>query len=579
MEHESWLQDFLLFFAAAGLVVPLFHRARLGAVLGFLLVGIAVGPYGFGRLAADYPWLGYLVIEDRERVEPFAELGVMFLLFVVGLELSLPRLWSMRRLVLGMGGMQVAISATAIAVAAVLFGVPGEPAIVVGLALAMSSTAIVIQLLEEQGRSATPVGRLALAVLLFQDLMVAPALVVSGALTRGGDDLPWALGLAVLQAAVAIGVIIGLGRFVLRPLLRFTATTGSREAIVAIAVLIVVAVAAATGVAGLSTALGAFLAGLLLAETEYRHHLEVDLGPFKGLLLGVFFVSVGMSLDLTVVRANLLTIVACVAGILLLKAAILFGAARAFKCQRAASAELALLLAQAGEFAFILIAQARGTGVLTPEASHFLTAMAVLSMVVTPFLALVARRIGERLESSERAARHPTPAADEFSDHVVIGGFGRVGQMVARLLEAEHLSYVALDTNAETVAAYGKRGIGRVYFGDASRAELLERVGLRKARAVVVTLDSAGAAERMIAGVRRVNPEVLIFARAKDAGHARRLLEAGAQEVIPEAIESSLQLGARVLEHLGVPDEAAEERIDVARRAALSRVEDATQGS
>jgi CPA2 family monovalent cation:H+ antiporter-2 len=573
--QESWLQDFLLFFAAAGVVVPFFHRARLGAVLGFLLVGVAVGPYGLGRLSPDYPWLSYLVIEDRATVEPYAELGVMFLLFVVGLQLSLPRLWSMRRLVLGMGGMQVIASTTAIALAAVVLGIPGEAAIVLGMALAMSSTAIVIQLLDEQGRSASAVGRLAVSVLLFQDLMVAPALVIAGALGRGSGSIAGPLALAILTAAVAVALIIGVGRYIVRPLLTSSGRTGSRELVMAVAVLLTVAVAVATGAAGLSTALGAFLAGLLLGETEYRHQLEVDIAPFKGLLLGVFFVSVGMSLDLAVVWQSVFLIAAAVAGILALKAAIIFVAARAFRCSLAASAESALLLAQAGEFAFIIIALGRGSGLLPAQTSHMLTAMAVLSMIVTPGLALIARSLGERIAAAEHGARHPAPQADDLEDHVVIGGFGRVGQMIGRLLEAEHIAYVALDTSAEVVSAFSRadrKAQAQIYFGDASRAELLQRVGVERARAVVLTLDSTCAAERAIAAMRTLSAATPIFARAKDVAHARRLAEAGVLEVVPEAVEASLQLGGRVLESLGVPEEIVAARIDAVRKTELSRL-------
>jgi len=305
VEHApAWLNDALVFLAAAGLVVPLFHRARVGAVFGFLVVGVVVGPYGLGLLAADYPWVRYLTIEDRASVDPFAELGVMFLLFFIGLELSLPRLWSMRRFVLGIGGVQFAASAAAIGAAMALMGRETAAATVLGLSLAMSSTAIVLQVLEEQGRSATHVGRLAISVLLFQDLMVAPVLFLTGVLGRGGDNIGMALASALVQAVVAVAVIVGAGRFVLRPLLRFTAKTGSRDLIIAITIVIVIGVGGATSVAGLSTALGAFLAGMLLGETEYRHQIEIDLEPFKGLLLGLFFVTVGMTIDLRAVWAQ-----------------------------------------------------------------------------------------------------------------------------------------------------------------------------------------------------------------------------------------------------------------------------------
>ena len=264
MDHGAWLKDVLVFLAAAGLVVPLFHRARFGAVLGFLVIGVVVGPYGFGQFAADYPWLRYLTIEDRSRAEPFAELGVLFLLFLIGLELSLVRLWSMRRYVAGIGGLQFVLSALAIGAGLAALGTSANVAIVLGLCLAMSSTAIVMQLLEEQGRSTAPVGRVALAVLLFQDLMVAPVLFGVDILGRGGPNVALSLASALLQGAVLVAVIIVAGRYVVQPIFRSAARTGSRDLIMAITMFLVLAVAAATGLAGLSTALGAFLAGLLL---------------------------------------------------------------------------------------------------------------------------------------------------------------------------------------------------------------------------------------------------------------------------------------------------------------------------
>ena len=282
MEHAPWLKDLLVFLVAAGLIVPLFYRARIGAVLGFLLVGIAVGPYGLGQWVGAHPWLRYLTIEDRAAVEPFAELGVMFLLFLVGLELSIARLWSLRRYVMGIGGLQFILSAVAIAAVMAGTGIGGSAAIVLGLCLAMSSTAIVMQVLEEQGRSATALGQIALSVLLFQDLMVAPVLFGAQVLSRGGDNIVLGLAGALAQAVLAVTAIAVVGRYVLRPIFRFAAQTGSRELIMAMTLLMVIALAGATGYAGLSTALGAFLAGLLLSETEYRHQVEIDLAPFKG---------------------------------------------------------------------------------------------------------------------------------------------------------------------------------------------------------------------------------------------------------------------------------------------------------
>ncbi|MET0924752.1 MAG: cation:proton antiporter, partial [Xanthobacteraceae bacterium] len=354
MSGEPWLKDILVFLVGAGLIVPLFHRARIGAVLGFLLVGVAVGPYGLGQWVETHPWLRYLTIEHRERVEPFAELGILFLLFLIGIELSVERLWSLRRFVIGTGGVAFVLSAAAIAAGLALMGQGAAAAILLGLGLAMSSTAVVMQLLEEQGRIATMLGQVAFSVLLFQDLMVAP--VLFGAQMLGsGAGVAFGLALALAQAAAAIAVIAVVGRFVLRPIFHFAAQTGSRELIMAITLLIVLALASATGYAGLSTALGAFLAGVLLSETEYRHQVEIDLAPFKGLLIGLFFISVGMSIDLRVVWAQIGLIMAGVVALLAVKAITLLAASRLFRISWSVAAEVSILLAQGGEFAFVVI--------------------------------------------------------------------------------------------------------------------------------------------------------------------------------------------------------------------------------
>jgi CPA2 family monovalent cation:H+ antiporter-2 len=572
LEHGAWLKDTLVFLAAAGLVVPLFHRARIGAVLGFLCVGIAVGPYGFGRLAADFPWLRYLTIEDRARVEPFAELGVLFLLFLIGLELSLARLWSLRRYVLGIGAVQFLLSALVLRVGMWAMGVSTSNAIVLGLCLAMSSTAIVMQLLEEQGRSATQVGRIALAVLLFQDLMVAPVLFGVEILGRGGRDVVPALAIAVLQAAVVLAVIVGAGRYLLQPIFRSAARTGSRDLIMAITLFVVVGVAAETGAAGLSSALGAFLAGLLLSETEYRHHIEIDIAPFKGLLIGLFFISVGMTIDLRAVWSNVGVILAAVAALLVVKSVVLFVASRVFRVSVAAAAEVAVLLAQGGEFAFVVIALARSSGLIAGELAQLATAVVGISMMVTPLCAVGGRWLGRRLQHVDHRHHMPAESASELRDHVVIGGYGRVGQTVGRLLAAENVPFIALDTNGELVAEWRKRGHS-CFFGDAGRPELLARVGAAEARAFVVTVNARQSAERMVAAARKGRPDAPVFARALDADHAVRLLELGAVDVIPEAVEASLQLGGRLLESLGLSEEAVTLRLEELREQERAQLE------
>jgi CPA2 family monovalent cation:H+ antiporter-2 len=572
VEHATpLLKDLVVFLVAAGIIVPLFHRARLGAVLGFLLIGTLVGPHGLGRLIDAHPWLMWVTISDSVLAKFLAELGVMFLLFLIGLEMSVARLWTMRRYVLGIGGLQFAGSAAAIGIAVALAGVPPAGAIVLGLCLAMSSTAVVLQLLEEQGRSGSPAGRVAIAVLLFQDLMVAPVLFGTQALGREGASIALGLGSALLYAAFAVGIILVAGYYLIRPLLRLAARTGSREFILAISLLLVIVAATTTHHAGLSTALGAFLAGLLLSETEYRHEVEIDVAPVKGLLLGVFFITVGMSVDLLAAWQKIHLIMVAVVALLAAKALMAYGAARVLGVARSVAAEVALLIPQAGEFAFIVVGLAVATEVLPGNVGQFVIVVVGLTMLVTPFAALAGRRLGDTLQQREFRERMPDAGAEGLKDHVVIGGYGRIGQTLGRMLQAENLPFVALDTNSELVTHLHGSG-ERVFLGDAARIELLRRVGAKDARAFVVTMNAPKAAERMAVAARRINPDAPVFARAADPAHAVRLLRLGAVGVVPEAVEASVQLGARLLEALGLPDEAVEHRVDRAREEELKRL-------
>jgi CPA2 family monovalent cation:H+ antiporter-2 len=569
--HAEGLKGLLIFLAVAGIIVPLFHRARFGTVLGFLVAGVVLGPSGLGRLAETHPWIWYVTFDDPQRVAPLAELGIIFLLFIVGLELSLDRMWQLRRYVLGLGAVQVAASTVAIGAIVVLAGATRPAAIVFAMSLALSSTAVAMQLLIEQHRTATQVGRIALSVLLFQDLMVVPALFVIGYLARGSGALLVNLVTVFAQAVAVMAVIVVAGRYVVRPLLGSAARTGSRDLIMAIALLIVVAISMATDAAGLSIALGAFIAGLLLSETEYRHHIEVDLEPFRGLLLGLFFITVGTAIDVQVVLAQLGSIVAAVAALVAIKAAILYASARALGIPRATAAEVALLLAQASEFAFVVIGLARASNLLSPALATSAIAVVGLSMMATPLLGWLGRRLRERLATRDHAGHAPDDETAALEDHVVIGGFGRVGQTVARLLQQENVAYVALDTNPNVVSEHRKAG-RMLFFGDASRREMLERAGAARARVFVVTLDAEGAAERMVEEIMKLRADACVFARAKDAAHAARLAKLGARGVIPEAVEASLQLGARVLEELEVPEEAVDERLAAARAEELGRL-------
>jgi CPA2 family monovalent cation:H+ antiporter-2 len=563
VEHVAWTKDFLVFLAIAGLAVPLLHRFGVSQVLSFLVLGVAVGPYGFGQLGSDYPWLRHVTLDDPERVAPFAELGVMALLFLIGLELSWSRLAALRKYVLGVGGVQFAVSAAVIGAGAALLGSGPATAAVIGLSLAMSSTAVIMQIIEEQGRTASHVGRVALSILLFQDLMVAPVLFTAGFLGSGGSsfaDLGW-----IIAKAVALLVVIAVaGRYALGVVFRLAAQTGSRELIMAISLLVLIGFSILTASVGLSVALGAFLAGLLLSETEYRHQVEIDLSPFKGLLIGLFFIGVGMSVDLAFLFKWLPQIVAVAAAVIIVKAMIIIAAGRMFGVGGPASAEIALLLAQSGEFAFVAFGVAAAGKLLEPGLVQFLIATVALMMIATPALARAGRYAGARLEQRSAPASRQLSDEDGMTDHVIIGGFGRVGQTIARLLSAENVAFVALDLDARLVAEQ-RRQDHPVFFGDASRTELLERAGARHARAFIVTLDEPGAAERMVAAIREFRSDAVVLARATDSDSARTLIRLGAVEVVPETFEASLQLGGRVLEALGASDEAVAHRLAAMR--------------
>jgi CPA2 family monovalent cation:H+ antiporter-2 len=571
MLHAEGLKGLIIFLVVAGVIVPLFHRARIGTVLGFLIAGVVLGPQGLGRLAGDYPWLGYVTFDDPRRGAALAEAGIIILLFLLGLELSLQRLWQLRRYVLGVGLVQVLLSTLAIGAGVRLSGGMPPAGIVLGLCLALSSTAIVMQLLIEQHRAANLTGRIALSVLLFQDLMVVPILFVVGVLAGGAGGGIVALIRPFAEALTAVVAILLVGRFVVRPLLRSAVRTGSRDLIMAIALLIVVVFSVATGLAGLSVALGAFLAGLLLSDSEARHHIEVELEPFKGLLLGIFFITVGSNVDVFVIAADAAWIVLAAVLLMGVKAAILFAAARGFGVPRAVAAEVALLLAQAGEFGFVAIGVAQAGALLSPRLAAGAVAVVGLSMLVTPLAALAARALAARLEAAEYGRNAPGPELAELDNHVVIGGFGRVGYLIAQALEGENVPYVALDANGERVARM-RLEHQPVFFGDAGRLELLDKVGALRARAFVVTVNNAGAAERMVAAARTIRPDALVFARAADAAHAARLMDLGAVEVIPETVEASLQLAARLLEGLDMPEDAVSQRVADMRAAEMGRL-------
>jgi CPA2 family monovalent cation:H+ antiporter-2 len=549
-------KDPVIILVAAAVVVPLFHRMKISPVLGFILCGVLLGPSGLGGLAVSAPWLYSFTIQDRDSIATMAEFGIVFLMFAIGLELSIDRLKTMRKIVFGLGSVQVGLSSLVIfSVCYFALGVNGSASVVIGLALALSSTAIVLQTLAEQKRLTTPAGRGAFGILLFQDLAVVPILFAVSMLA------PDRMGLGIagffnslLIAIVAIGVTIVGGRLVLRPIFRQAARTRSPEIFMAACLLIIVSTSLGAVAAGLSMSLGAFLAGLLLAETEYRREVEATIEPFKGLLLGVFLVSVGMSVDIFKALERPLEIVAAVIALIAVKALIISVAGRLFGIKRSSSIQAGLVLGPGGEFAFVVLALAVSIEVVGQSDAEFALLVAAITMCLIPFLALWGSQ-----SSSGKAGSSVQPEADLVTaalagqqPHVIVAGYGRVGIVAVDLLEQQGIPYVAVDADIERVRRARKDG-RKVYYGDASRGEFLRVCGIDHAKALVVTMNGGAAIDDVVRAAHLERVDLPIVARARDGEHAMHLYSLGVREAVPETLEASLQLGEAVLAEVGVP--------------------------
>lgn len=552
--EASSYREVMIFLSIAGVVVPLFTRLRISPVLGFIGAGALFGPFGLGRLAGDAPWLRWFTITNRDEVSHLAEFGVVFLLFTIGLELSWERLRTLRRLVFGLGAAQVVASSVLLTGIGMVLGLPITAAIISGTALSLSSTAIVVPILAGQRRLNSPTGRTSFSVLLFQDLAVAPILFTLTALSAKGHggDLVVDFGLSLVQAALALAVIVVAGRVAMRPLFHLVAQTRSPELFMAASFLIVIGAALIASSSGLSMALGAFVAGLLLAETEYRRAIEAVVDPFKGLLLGVFFVSVGMALDATVLARAPLVLLATASGLVLVKTALVVVLGRVFRLPFRVGLEAGLLLGAGGEFAFVLVGAANAIGILPGDVAQAVFVITTVTMIALPLLARIGRKLGRRIAASAASALPDLSPPPDGADRVIIAGYGRVGQLVAEMLDRHGVAWIALDANPAVVTA--ARGAGRpVYFGDTTASSMLESSGLATARALVVTLDAPSAVQTLVETARRVRPDITIVARARDARHARRLYQLGVNDAVPETIEASLQLSEAVLVDIGVP--------------------------
>lgn len=545
-------KDVVLFLATAGVVVPIFRRWRISPILGFLGAGVLLGPYGLGSLANEVRWLSFLTIENPDELAQLAELGVVFLLFSIGLELSWERLRSLRRFVFGLGALQVTVCLCVTAGVALAVGQPPAAAIAVGAALALSSTAIVMPILSEQKRQHAMAGRATFSVLLFQDLAVAPILVTLTLMGRRSEE-PFSpvMLLSLLPAVLGIAALFFFGRFLLRPMLRSVAKAKSEELFLAACLLVVIGAGLVSALTGLSMALGAFIAGLLLAETEFRHEVEVRVEPFKGLLLGMFFISVGIGLNIPLLLERPLIIVGSAVMLVLVNTAVVFGLARAFGLKTRAAVEAALLLAGAGEFAFVILGQAMDQGLVAREVGQTVLVSATLSMFSIPFLAQLGLKLGGRRVAPLETPTEPERDTDA-APQVLVVGYGRVGRLVGDMLRRHQIAWVGAELDAKLVEQ-GRRAGEAIYFGDAAREEFLLRCGLADAPALVVTMDDPEGVENIVAVARGLRPDLTIVARARDARHAQRLYDLGATDAVPETVEASLQLSEAVLVEIGVP--------------------------
>jgi glutathione-regulated potassium-efflux system ancillary protein KefC/glutathione-regulated potassium-efflux system protein KefB len=558
----DFMQEALVYLAAALVMVPLSKRLGLGSVLGYLMAGIVIGPSTLS------------LVQDPDHILHFAELGVVFLLFVVGLELQPSRLWVLRKMVFGLGSAQFIVTAGVISLVTLLFGIEMKGALVIGLILSLSSTAFVLQLLAEKKQLNSSHGRAAFAVLLFQDLAVIPLIAILPMLAATGNSSLSLTNIAIAIASIA-GLIIG-GRYLLRPALRIAASSGIPEIFTAMALLVVIGAALLMQFAGMSMALGAFVAGMLLADSEYRHELEADIAPFKGLLLGLFFIAVGMSVNLEILLQSPGTISLIVAALMLTKAIVVFPLARIFGvCEMRGAISLAAVLAQGGEFAFVLFGIVGRNELLEPALIDQLILAVAISMLLTPIAYILSEHVGAMLKATV------DPAYDEMTDEhnpVIIAGFGRFGQIVGRLLAITGTRFTALEKDSSQVDVV--RSFGNiVHYGDASKLELLRSAGAAQARLFVLTIDDIEGSIRTAKAVTKHFPALTIVARARNRRHEYHLMDLGIKHIYRETLLSSLAMGEQVLNDIGVSRDESKRIVNIfqERDARLIREQHAIQ--
>jgi monovalent cation:H+ antiporter-2, CPA2 family len=544
--HTQGLNDALVVLGAAGIVIPAFARFRITPVIGFILVGILVGPFGLGALRSQFDWLSHVTIAHPESIAPFAELGIILLLFSIGLELSFGRLWKMRRQLVGFGASELVVSALIIGALLMLFGTGMSAALGLGLALALSSTALVLPI----SGTTSPVGRLALAMLLFEDLALVPIIFVLGVLATGGSGDGW-IELAKVAGfgTLLVFAMLAIGPFALPPLFRQAARTKSPELFLSASLLVAILASLATTAIGLSPIVGALVAGLLIAETKYWEEVEQIIAPLKGLALGIFLISVGMALDLQMVADRWAELAAAVVGVILVKASVTTLLLRAGGVARGLAAETGVLMASPSETTLIVLTAAAAAGLIGTQTASFWQVVTAIGLTITPLLARVGHDLARRIEGGDTHRAEPdAPGAEPVT---ILIGFGRVGRMVADMLETHGQPYIAMEADVD-VADAARRDGKKVRFGDASRLATLEHLNPGNAKAVVLTMDDPVQVVRITRKLRQRFPDLTIVARARDTDHAAELYRAGVTDAVPETLESSLQLSEAVLIDLGV---------------------------
>ena len=549
--HGIDLTVVVVMLAAAVVAVPLFRRAGLGSVLGYLAAGLAIGPHGLG------------LFQDAQAVIRLAELGVVLFLFVIGLEMRPDRLWSMRGEIFGLGLVYMLVGIAALICVGLALGYPVAASFVAASGFVMSSTAICMQLLAERGQAALPRGRRMFSILLLEDLAIVPLLAIVAFMAPGGDEATWADRLRDIGIGLAaIAVLVLAGRYLLDPMFRLLARFGAREVMTAAALLVVLGAAMLMQAGGLSMAMGAFLAGVLLSESRFRFQLEADVEPFRGLLLGLFFLGVGMALDLGVIARNLGLILVAVPAFLGLKMLVLFAVARLFRASRAEALERAVIMAQGGEFAFVLYGTAVQFGILRAEWNAILTAIVIISMILTPVMIL----LHDRFAARQVAAPDGLPAPEAVAGSVLIVGYGRMGQIISQPLLERGYGLTIIDNDPQAIRDAGERGF-KIWYGDGGRPEILKAAGAERARLIIAAAGDRDSVTRIAEHARENCPDVPVLARAFDRDHARELLEAGVAWPLHETLESALAMGHEALIRLGEAPPSADALIaDIRRR-------------